>query len=97
MLFELRNGKARRCLDGQGVLGQAHGSRLPQHVDEACILAVALAKGDGILQDDACFLVHCLSRSLTLGTHTSAAEFGQMVFLTVFDYQAGLRQVIERA
>ena len=47
----------------QGVFGEADGARLPQHIDEARILAIALAKGDGVSQDDACFLVHCLSRS----------------------------------
>ena len=79
------------------IFGQAYGARLPQHVDEACISAVALAKGDGISQDDACFLVHCLSRSLALGPHASAAYFGQMIFLAMFDYQAGLCQVVERS
>ena len=97
MLFELRDGKARGGLDRERIFGQAYGARLPQHVDEACILAVALAKGDGIPQDDACFLVHCLSRSLALSSHASGAEFGQMVFLAMLDDQAGLRQVIERA
>lgn len=48
-------------------------------------------------QDDACFLVHYLSRSLALSSHASGAEFGQMVFLAMLDDQAGLRQVIERA
>ena len=97
MLFELRDGKARGGLDRERIFGQAYGARLPQHVDEACILAVALAKGDGIPQDDACFLVHCLSRSLALSSYASGAEFGQMVFLAMLDDQAGLRQVIERA
>ncbi len=97
MLFELRDGKARGGLDRERIFGQAYGARLPQHVDEACILAVALTKGDGIPQDDACFLVHCLSRSLALSSHASGAEFGQMVFLAMLDDQAGLRQVIERA
>ena len=97
MLFELRDGKARGGLDRERIFGQAYGARLPQHVDEACISAVALAKGDGIPQDDACFLVHCLSRSLALSSHASGAEFGQMVFLAMLDDQAGLRQVIERA
>ena len=97
MLFELRDGKARGGLDRERIFGQAYGPRLPQHVDEACILAVALAKGDGIPQDDACFLVHCLSRSLALSSHASGAEFGQMVFLAMLDDQASLRQVIERA
>ena len=97
MLFELRDGKARGGLDRERIFGQAYGARLPQHVDEACILAVALAKGDGIPQNDACFLVHCLSRSLALSSHASGAEFGQMVFLAMLDDQAGLRQVIERA
>ncbi len=53
MLFELRDGKARGGLDRERIFGQAYGARLPQHVDEARILAVALAKGDGIPQDDA--------------------------------------------
>ena len=44
MLFELRDGKARGRLDRERIFGQAYGARLPQHVDEACILAVALAK-----------------------------------------------------
>ena len=87
MLFELRDGKARGGLDCERIFCQAYGARLPQHVDEACILAVAPAKGDGI----------CLSRSLALSSHTSGAEFGQMVFLAMLDDQAGLRQVIERA
>lgn len=54
-------------------------------------------KAMGIPQDDACFLVHCLSRSLALSSHASGAEFGQMVFLAMLDDQASLRQVIERA
>ena len=91
MLFELRDGKARGGLDRERIFGQAYGARLPQHVDEACILAVALTKGDGIPQDDACFLVHCLSHSLISSPHASASDFGQMIFLPMFDYQARLR------
>ena len=86
MLFELSDGKTRGGLDRQSVFGEADGARLPQHVDEARILAIALTKGDGVSQDDACFLVHYLSRSLTLRLHAISAKLGQMVFLAVFDH-----------
>ena len=36
--------KREGALDRERIFGQAYGARLPQHVDEARILAVALAK-----------------------------------------------------
>ena len=74
-----------------------HQPTIEAYLEEIAFAPIALAKGDGVPQDDACFLVHCLSRSLALSSHASGAEFGQMVFLAMLDDQAGLRQVIERA
>ena len=93
VLHELRDGESRRRFDGKGVLGKRQRSRLPQHVDETRIPAIALAEGDRVAQDDACFFVHGFPRPLPL-LLACLAQLGEMVFLPALDHQSHSRQLV---
>ena len=95
LLHEIGVGESRRCLDGQGVVGQRERPALAEHIDKTGLHAVALAERDRVPQYQACFFVHVRLDRLSVVLDPLASELGEVEFLSPLDGETAFAQCVQ--